>query len=136
MKKLLAALLAIFPLASHADTTVITGNSSVTINGKTYQGRNISVTGDGNVVVDGVRQKGAVVGPITIVVNGDSKSITTQSGDVRVQGTVNRVETMSGDVDVAGNILGDVSTMSGDITAHAIKGHAQSDSGDVERRSR
>jgi len=136
MKKLLAALLALFPLASHADSTVITGNSSVTINGKTYQGRNISINGDGNVVVDGVRQKGSLVGPITIVVNGDAKSITTQSGDVRVQGTVNSVETMSGDVDVAGNILGDVSTMSGDITAQAIKGHAQSDSGDVERRSR
>ncbi|AYG47967.1 hypothetical protein DV532_27180 (plasmid) [Pseudomonas sp. Leaf58] len=131
MKKLFAALLALLPLTSHADTTIVTGNSSVTINGKTYHGRNVSVSGNGNVVVDGVRQEGSLVGPITVVVNGDANSISTQSGDVRVQGGAKKVKTMSGDVHVAGNILGDVSTMSGDITAQVIKGGAHSETGDI-----
>ncbi|MDT8925296.1 hypothetical protein RBE51_21105 [Pseudomonas taiwanensis] len=131
MKKLFVALLALLPLTSYADTTIVSGNSSVTINGTTYHGRNVSVSGNGNVVVDGVRQKGTLAGPITVVVNGDANSVSTQSGDVRVQGKVEKVKTMSGDVHVAGNILGDVSTMSGDITAQAIKGGAHSETGDV-----
>lgn len=50
-----------------------------------------------------------------VSLNGEAKSIKTQSGDVNIAGDViGNVKTMSGDVKCE-NVSGDVSTMSGDI---------------------
>lgn len=90
-----------------------TGGSSVTIDGRTFTGRSISINGN-TVIVDGVKQEGDLVGDITVTVNGDCNSVKTQSGDVNVQGKVNAVSTMSGDV-TAEAITSSISTMSGDV---------------------
>lgn len=106
-----------------------TGGSSVTIDGRTFSGRSISINGD-KVVIDGVEQDGTLVGPISVVVNGNVESVETGSGKVEVSGTVGRVKTMSGDVR-CGNVSGDVGTMSGDVTCGAISGSAKTMSGDI-----
>lgn len=134
MKYIAAALLLLAPVAAFADAQVISsGNGTVTINGQTYHGRNINVTGNGNVVIDGVSQPGKpMVGPITIVVNGSADSIKTSSGKVQVKGNAGDITTMSGDVHVGGTVGGNVKTMSGDVSAKSIAGKAVSQSGDVD----
>lgn len=106
-----------------------TGGSSVTIDGRTFTGRNISINGD-KVVVDGVEQSGSLVGPVSVTVNGDADSIETGSGTVTITGSAGRVETMSGDVH-CGAVSGDVETMSGDVTCGPITGSVKTMSGDI-----
>jgi len=106
-----------------------TGGSSVTIDGRTFTGRNISISGD-KVVIDGVEQGGTLVGPISVVVNGNADSVETGSGKVEVSGSAGRVKTMSGDVK-CGAVTGDVGTMSGDVTCGPISGSVKTMSGDI-----
>ena len=71
----------------------------------------------------------------TVVINGDTKSISTVSGDVNVYGTVaGNIKTTSGDVHVENGALGDVTTVSGDVRAATIEGNVKSVSGDISRR--
>ena len=86
---------------------------SVTIDGRTFTGRSIRISGN-SVIVDGIEQSGDLVGNITVTVSGDCESIKTQSGDVNIQGSANIVSTMSGDV-TAQSITSSISTMSGDV---------------------
>lgn len=107
-----------------------TGGSSVTINGQTLTGRNISIIGD-KIVIDGVEQGGSLVGAISVVVNGNADSVETNFGSVEVTGTVGRIKTMSGDVHCA-DVSGDVGTMSGDVICQTIAGDAKTMSGDIK----
>jgi DUF4097 and DUF4098 domain-containing protein YvlB len=106
-----------------------TGGSSVTIDGRTFTGRSISINGD-KVVIDGVEQAGTLVGPISVTVNGNAESVETGSGKVEITGTAGRVKTMSGDVR-CGDVHGDVGTMSGDVTCSTISGSVKTMSGDI-----
>ncbi len=106
-----------------------TGGSSVTINGQTFTGRTISVTGD-RIVIDGVECGDSLIGPISVVVNGSAESVETTSGSVEVTGSVGGIKTMSGDVHCA-DVSGDVGTMSGDVTCQKIAGNAKTMSGDI-----
>lgn len=106
-----------------------TGGSSVTIDGRTFTGRSISITGD-KVVVDGVEQDGSLVGPVSVTVNGNAESVETGSGSVTVTGGAGRIKTMSGDVH-CGAVAGDVGTMSGDVTCGPITGNVKTMSGDI-----
>ncbi len=93
--------------------------TTVTINGKTYSGKNITVTSDGNVIVDGSRH-GSVAGPVNVVVHGACESVSTVSGDIQVNGDVNGgdVSTTNGDITVNGNVSANkVKTTNGDIVA-------------------
>lgn len=109
----------------------ISSGGSVTVNGNTYRGSNVSII-NGVVTVDGVVQGDPLNGPITITVQGsvgsietssgdvnvtgDSQNITAVSGDVRVGGNSGYIETVSGDVSVKGSVNGKISTVSGDVT--------------------
>jgi hypothetical protein len=53
------------------------------------------------------------------------RSISTQSGNVRVTGDADNVHTMSGSVSVDGSVSGSVSTMSGDIRSSGRKPRSQ-----------
>jgi hypothetical protein len=106
-----------------------TGGSSVTIDGRTFTGKSISINGD-KVVIDGVEQAGSLVGPVSVTVNGNADSVETTSGKVEVTGTVGRVKTMSGAVR-CGDVRGDVGTMSGDVTCGSVAGNAKTMSGDI-----
>jgi len=113
---------------------IVTSGTSVTIDGRTFSGRSISITGD-KVIVDGVEQLGTLVGPISVVVNGNADSIETTSGKVQVEGSAGRVKTMSGDVR-CGDVQGDVGTMSGNVTCGAIAGSVKTMSGDITGSAR
>lgn len=106
-----------------------TSVSSVTIDGRTFSGGSISIVGD-KVVVDGVEQEGHLVGPVSIVINGNAESVETESGTVEVSGSAGRVKTISGDVK-CGAVNGDVGTMSGDVTCGPISGSVKTMSGDI-----
>ena len=108
-------------------------NSSVTINGKTYVGNNISISSGGKVVIDGVAQDGEyLVGHVYIEVKGNVDKLQVSAGSVEVNGSCGAVTTQSGDVrcwDVAGS----VSTMTGDVTAKSIVGNVSTMSGSIIR---
>ncbi len=104
---------------------------TITINGKTFTGNSISVSGD-KIIIDGsdVTPESKqinihVLGSIQdlevsmcnkITIDGTVGTVSTKSGDVEVKGDITGdVKTMSGDVDCGGNITGSVKTMSGDI---------------------
>jgi hypothetical protein len=109
--------------------------SKVVINGVEYIGDNISINGN-KVVIDGQTQQSTLVGPISIVVEGDVGSLTTTSGDVTC-GNVGMLNTTSGDVDVTGHISGNINTTSGDIRVGGdIHGNINTISGDVIGRNK
>ncbi len=114
------------------DGMKITGcKGTVTINGKTYEGNNISIQAS-RIIIDGEVQSGSpLVGYITVNVTGDVTEVSTTSGDVNVQGDVGSVSTTSGDVDCE-NVRGDVDTTSGDVTVRgSIQGNVDTTSGDI-----
>jgi hypothetical protein len=109
-------------------------NSTVSINGQTYSGNNVSII-NGNVVIDGNKQDQVLEGPISVVVNGNVDRVETTSGDVDVTGSTGTVSTMSGSVTCGGNISGDVSTMSGSVRCDgSIGGSVETMSGSIRSR--
>lgn len=108
------------------------GRGSVTIDGRTFTGRSITISGD-KVIVDGVEQSSSLVGPVSVQVNGDVERLESSSGNVTVQGAAGSVKTTSGDVR-CGDVQGSVNTMSGDVTSGKISGSVSTMSGDVTSR--
>lgn len=106
----------------------ICNNSSVTINGKTYVGRNISIDGQ-RVIVDGKQVTEAAV--VDIVINGNVEKIDSAC-DVKVTGDVGEIETSAGDISVTGNVKGDVRTNAGDIEiGGSVGGSVKTTAGDI-----
>jgi len=105
-------------------------NSSITINGKSYVGRNVIIRGD-KVIVDGVEQSGELEhGPVTVSITGDVEKCETAAGDITITGNAGQVMTVSGDIR-ANDITGGAKTVSGDIYAQSVTGGAQTVSGDI-----
>jgi hypothetical protein len=89
----------------------------VVIDGKRFQGQNVSITASGKVIIDGVEQEGSLINDIKIDVIGDVDLIETTNGDITVQGSVDIVETVNGDVQ-ASSITGKIRTVNGDIISN------------------
>jgi hypothetical protein len=113
---------------------ILKASSSITIDGRTFQGDCVTINGD-QVFVDGVLQDGKLVGPISITITGDVDRLDCATGNVDVHGTVGDVKTMSGDVD-CGAVSGGVTTMSGDVTCGDVAGNVKSMSGDIRMGKR
>jgi hypothetical protein len=107
-------------------------SGSVSIDGRDFVGRNITIRGE-KVVIDGVEQDGSLVGPVSIVLYGDAELIDGPASSVTVTGKCGHVKTMSGDVR-CGDVAGSVSTMSGDVTCGNIGGNVKTMSGDISHR--
>lgn len=122
--------------------------STVSINGRTYQGRNVSMV-NGRIIIDGkdvtedakddreinVSIEGNVnslsVGHcVNLKINGECGSVSTTSGDVKCGTIKGSVRTVSGDVECE-NVGGSVETVSGDVTCGDINGNAKTLSGDI-----
>jgi hypothetical protein len=120
--------------------------STFKINSHTYSGSSI-VINNGKVIIDGKdvsdQVKGLViniegnVGSLSVnicdklTVTGDVGDIQTQSGDVKVSGSVKgNINTQAGDI-TCGNIGGDVETQAGDIECATISGKASTMAGDI-----
>lgn len=109
--------------------SVFSGSGKVSINGKTYEGKNVCIQNN-KVFVDGVEQNdGQLVGPITINISGHAEIIESYGGNVTAE-TVGEISTGSGDVR-CGNVSGSVRTGSGDVTCKNIDGMVRTGSGDV-----
>jgi len=106
-------------------------SNRVTIDGKDFVGRNVTIT-NGTVTVDGKRQPGELIDEVNITVHGDVDSIENSAGTVTAQKT-GTVKTQSGDVR-CGDVSGSVSTMSGDVTCGSISGSTSTMSGDIRHR--
>lgn len=109
-------------------------NTTTTINGKQYSGRNITITND-LIIIDGVIQTDNIVNvkKIDIVVEGSVKSLHTTSGTVRISGNATDVSTTSGDVFCSESVLGDIKTTSGDVDIQGnVSGKVETVSGDVK----
>lgn len=117
-------------------SNVITINGQTIVNGSINFNGDLNITSNGdNVFINGELVHTTQEKNITIVINGDTKGISTVSGDVNVYGTVaGNIKTTSGDVHVENGALGDVSTVSGDVRAKTIEGNVKSVSGDISRR--
>lgn len=103
---------------------------SLTINGRSYSGNDITINGD-KVIVDGVEQ--AAITDQTLIIQGDVVTVSSESGRITVNGNVNgSVKTMSGSVD-CGNVSGNVNTMSGKVSARDIGGSVSTMSGAITR---
>ena len=100
----------------------------VVVNGKRYQGRNISII-NGMVSIDGITQDGELAGDINIIVNGDVDNIENECGSIAAQ-NVGSISTQSGDVR-CGDVSGSIQTMSGDVTCKTVKGSVRTMSGDI-----
>jgi hypothetical protein len=103
---------------------------NVSINGKNYQGKNITIT-DSSVIIDGVVQGDRLIGPINIEVNGGVNKLDTASGDVTVNGTCGSINTASGNVS-CGDVLCDINTASGDVSCRDVGGNVTTVSGDLK----
>lgn len=116
-------------------SNVITINGNKIVNGDIIGGdMNITSNGD-KIFINGELVHTTQEKNITVVIHGDTKGISTVSGDVTVYGTVaGSIKTTSGDVHVENGGLGDVTTVSGDVRANKIEGNVKSVSGDISSR--
>lgn len=106
--------------------------ATITINGKTYQGKSVSVQ-NGVVYIDGKRADPETAPTINIEVNGNVDVLRVDACErVVVYGTCGSVQTASGDVE-CGDVKGPVQTVSGDVNCHAVSGSVSTMSGDVRK---
>ena len=125
-------------------------NSSISINGVSYKGGNISIIGN-KVIIDGKDQtpdskeiKIEVNGDIEelsvdyaseISIKGNVDNVRTSSGDVTINGVVkNNIQTSSGDVEIDGDVTGGINTSSGDVKCGKVSGNVRTMSGDIKHR--
>lgn len=120
-------------------------SASVTINGISYSGNNISMS-NGNVIVDGkiiesddkqifIKVEGNIQSlniPSCkkLEVNGDVGSLVTVSGEVKCQNVGGSIKTTSGDVNCL-TVAGDVNTTSGDVSGTTFIGNVKTVTGDI-----
>lgn len=108
----------------------------VTVNGKTYNlpNGNVSVIGNkvycnGKLVEDCNEFEAK---EITIVVQGDNNTVTSEGANITVNGNANNVSTKSGDIWIGGD-ANDVSAVSGDIEViGSVHGNCKTVSGDIK----
>jgi len=103
--------------------------STITINGTTFSGKNITID-DNSVIVDGVvTQDISNEKDILIMIDGNVESVKTISGYIKAE-NVGKVKTTSGDIKCK-NVSGNVSTVSGDISCLSVGKTTKTVSGDI-----
>lgn len=108
------------------------GQSTVTVNDKTYVGKDVHIEG-GRVYVDGKQVADESRSPaIHVSIQGDVERLETGAGDVRVEGNVGSLATASGDVQ-CGDVAGSIATASGDVRCQGVQGSVKTVSGDIYR---
>lgn len=108
------------------------GSASITIDGRSFSGRNISISGN-KVIIDGVVQGGELVGDVNVVVNGDVDAVENTNGKVEVTGSVGQVKTTNGDIR-CGDVKGDVTTSNGTVQCGVVHGQVRTTNGNISHR--
>ncbi|MDR5810314.1 hypothetical protein [Caballeronia sp. LZ019] len=107
--------------------------ASITINGRTVTGKNISVRGK-QVTVDGETVTVDDSLRVIIEVQGDVERIDVDSCErLSVHGQAGRVSVVSGNI-TCGDVGGSVETVSGNVNCRDIGGNVSTTSGNVNRR--
>ena len=125
---------------------IFNSTTKVTINGVSYEGKNVSINGD-QITIDG-NDVSTSDKNISIVIHGDIDELNVDSCDkVEVDGDVGKLSTRSGSVSCknvngnietssgtvrSGNITGDVKTMSGSVRCGDISGSVSTMSGSIK----
>ncbi|KIG02775.1 hypothetical protein [Caballeronia concitans] len=106
--------------------------ASVTINGRTVTGKNISIRGK-QVTVDGEVVSGDSSPSVTIEIYGDVEKIDVDAcGKLTVHGQAGVVSTVSGNV-YCGDVGGSVHTVSGNVACRDVGGNVSTTSGSIRR---
>jgi hypothetical protein len=107
--------------------------ATITINGVTYTGDNVSVH-NGRVTIDGKEADAADAPRVTIEVHGDIKTFECDRCDTAsIHGDVGSVTTASGNVQ-CGDVRGSVQTASGNVNCRDVGGDVRTVAGNVNRR--
>jgi len=106
----------------------------VIINGKSYHGNSISISGN-KVIIDGVDQTPDAK-EINVSVTGNIGNLDVDyCNKLEVFGDVTgKLSTQSGDIEITGNVNGDVKTMSGDVKCGPVSGNVKTMSGDIKNK--
>lgn len=122
----------------------------ININGKTYYGNNISISGNKIIIddkdvskehdskeitvhIDGNVDNVSIEYCKSISINGDVGNIKTSSGDIECNDVKGNITTTSGDIE-CGNVGGNVETTSGDVKSENINGSVRTLSGDIKHK--
>lgn len=106
--------------------------ASVTINGRTVTGKNISIRGK-QVTVDGEIVSGDSLPNVTIEIHGDVERIDVDACDkLTVNGQAGAVSVVSGNV-CCGDVGGSVQTVSGSVACRDVGGNVSTTSGSIRR---
>ncbi len=106
--------------------------ANVTINGKSFSGRNISIHND-KIIIDGKSVEMGDEKIFNINIEGDVENLETVSPkSFTVKGNVNNLSTVSGDVEVGGHVSGSIQTVSGDVRCANVGGSINTVSGDIK----
>lgn len=108
----------------------------VIVNGKSYQGSNITVNNN-NIIIDGETINfDKNLKKIDISVHGNIENLSVDFCDtLKVEGNVNNsLTTISGDVKIVGDVNGNISTVSGDVDCKSVKGSVKTVSGDISNK--
>jgi hypothetical protein len=124
--------------------------STITINGKTFFGNNVTIN-NGKVYIDGKNQTPdakeiniEVIGNVDnltvdaanlVNIVGNAHTVQTISGDVKCNDVSKSVKTTSGSID-ANTIHGDADSMSGSINADIISGNVKTMSGSIKYKNK
>ena len=107
--------------------------SSITINGKTYTGKSVSINGN-DVYLNGKKVTPTDTLKVNIIVEGNIDTLDVDVAEkIAVEGTVGSVRTTSGDVNIKGNVTGGVKTTSGTVKSGDISGSVKTVSGSIKR---
>ena len=101
---------------------IFNGRGSISINGKTYRGTNITIN-NGKVIIDGKVQEEGLSGTVEVRVTGDIGSLTCD-GSATVYGNVLGDVHAQNSVEVEGDVLGDVNA-GNSVEAKSIKGNVK-----------
>jgi hypothetical protein len=115
--------------------TTFGGQTTLSINGKTYTGSKIKQK-DGRVFVDGKDVTDEVgLAQLVVLVQGNVEKLEIQGpGTITVTGNAGSVRGVSGKISVAGDVSGSVESISGDIKCGKVAGSVKTLSGDIKAR--
>lgn len=131
------------------ENTNVSTNASITINGQTLSGKNITIRGgtiiiddetitidekEINISINGNVEKLDVGSCKQIDISGDVKSVKTASGSVVIKKDAEHVTTSSGSVSITGSVKGSVGTVSGSVkVGGTVQGDVKTVSGSISK---
>lgn len=108
-----------------------TNSSSITVNGRTFKGNNVSIV-NGKITVDGKEVDMPEEKQIHIRIDGDIGSLNLDCGEIEVSGDVGNLVSRCGNVTVGGDVKGEATLNMGDLECENVFADVQVDMGNVK----